>query len=90
LFAALDIANGSVLTQCKAQHRHQELLSFLRQIEANIPADLDVHLICDNYGRIAGGFQAFQQVEKTMAMLVGPSTIIDRSISKSRSVNLPR
>jgi putative transposase len=50
LFAALDIANGSVLTQCKAQHRHQEFLSFLRHIEANVPTDLDVHLICDNYG----------------------------------------
>jgi len=49
LFAALDIANGSVLTQCKAQHRHQEFLSFLRHIDANVPAELDVHLICDNY-----------------------------------------
>lgn len=49
LFAALDIANGSVLTQCKAQHRHQEFLSFLRHIEANVPTELDVHLICDNY-----------------------------------------
>ena len=38
LFAALDIANGSVLTQCKPQHRHQEFLSFLRHIEANVPA----------------------------------------------------
>ena len=49
LFAALDIANGAVLTQCKAKHRHQEFLSFLRHIEANVPQDLDVHLICDNY-----------------------------------------
>ncbi len=49
LFAALDIANGSVLTQCKPQHRHQEFLSFLRHIEANVPPALDVHLICDNY-----------------------------------------
>ena len=49
LFAALDIANGSVLTQCKQRHRHQEFLSFLRHIEASVPADLDVHLICDNY-----------------------------------------
>ncbi len=40
----------SALTQCKAQHRHQEFLSFLRHIEANVPKDLDVHLICDNYG----------------------------------------
>jgi len=49
LFAALNIANGSVLTQCKPQHRHQEYLSFLRHIEANIPSELDVHIICDNY-----------------------------------------
>jgi putative transposase len=50
LFAALDIANGSVLTQCKPHHRHQEFLSFLRYIEANVPAYLEIHLICDNYG----------------------------------------
>ncbi|MES0875266.1 IS630 family transposase [Sinimarinibacterium thermocellulolyticum] len=50
LFAALDVANGSVLTQCKPRHRHQEFLSSLRHIEANVPAHLDVHLICDNYG----------------------------------------
>lgn len=49
LFAALDVANGAVLTQCKAKHRHQEYLAFLRHIEANLPQDLDVHLICDNY-----------------------------------------
>ncbi len=50
LFAALDVANGSILTQCKRRHRHQEFLSFLRHIETNVPEDLDVHLICDNYG----------------------------------------
>lgn len=49
LFAALDVANGSVLTQRKARHRHQEFLSFLRHIEANVPEQLHVHLICDNY-----------------------------------------
>ncbi|HEV2037769.1 MAG TPA: IS630 family transposase [Candidatus Eremiobacteraceae bacterium] len=49
LFAALDIANGSVLTKCKPRHRHQEFLSFLRHIEASVPPALDVHLICDNY-----------------------------------------
>lgn len=37
LFAALDVANGSILTQCKQRHRHQEFLSFLRHIEANVP-----------------------------------------------------
>ena len=50
LFAALDIANGQVFTQCKPRHRHQEFLSFLRHIEANVPKDLAVHLIVDNYG----------------------------------------
>lgn len=49
LFAALDIATGSVLTQCKSRHRHEEFLQFLRHIDANVPADLDVHLIMDNY-----------------------------------------
>lgn len=49
LFAALEVANGQVLSQCKARHRHQEFLQFLRHIDANVPADLDVHLILDNY-----------------------------------------
>lgn len=49
LFAALDVANGSVITQCKPRHRHQEFLAFLRHVEASVPADLEVHLICDNY-----------------------------------------
>jgi len=50
LFAALDIANGQVFTQCKRRHRHQEFLSFLRHIDANVPKELDVHLVVDNYG----------------------------------------
>jgi len=49
LFAALNIANGTILAQCKQRHRHQEFLSFLRHIEANVPQRLEVHLICDNY-----------------------------------------
>jgi transposase len=49
LFAALDIANGTVLGQCKTRHRHQEFLSFLRHIERNVPENLEVHLVMDNY-----------------------------------------
>jgi transposase len=49
LFAALDVERGTVLTQCKPRHRHQEFLGFLRHIEANVPPGLDVHLILDNY-----------------------------------------
>ena len=49
LFAALDIETGRVLAQCKRRHRHQEFLQFLRHIEQNVPADLDIHLVADNY-----------------------------------------
>ena len=49
LFAALDIATGRVITQCKKRHRHQEFLTFLRHIDANVPEALDIHLIADNY-----------------------------------------
>jgi putative transposase len=38
-----------VIAQCKSRHRHQEFLSFLRQIEKSVPDELDVHLIVDNY-----------------------------------------
>ncbi len=48
LFAALDVARGAVITQCKARHRHEEFLQFLRHIDANVPPDLDVHIIMDN------------------------------------------
>ena len=43
-------ANGTVIGQCKARHRHQELLSFLNHLEKSVPAALDVHLVMDNYG----------------------------------------
>ena len=49
LFAALDVATGEVLAQCRKRHRHQEFLAFLRHIDANVPEHLDVHLIVDNY-----------------------------------------
>lgn len=49
LFAALDVAAGGVLAQPKKRHRHQELLQFLRHIDANVPPELDVHIIMDNY-----------------------------------------
>lgn len=49
LFAALDLATGEVITQCKKRHRHQEFLQFLNHIEANVPKALDIHLVVDNY-----------------------------------------
>jgi transposase len=49
LFAALDVQTGDVLAQCKPRHRHQEFLAFLKHIDTNVPAHLDIHLILDNY-----------------------------------------
>jgi len=49
LFAALNIVSGDVITSCKHRHRHQEYLSFLKQIDLNVPQKLAVHLVVDNY-----------------------------------------
>lgn len=49
LFAALNTLTGEVLGQCKQGHRHQEFLAFLKTVEKHTPAELDIHLIVDNY-----------------------------------------
>lgn len=49
LFAALNIATGKVIGQCKHRHRHQEFLQFLNHVDSSVPKDLDIHLIVDNY-----------------------------------------
>jgi len=48
LFAALDVATGSVIAECKPRHRHQEFLSFLRRIDQELPKDLELHLNVDH------------------------------------------
>ena len=50
LFAAMDVASGVTISSCYRRHRHQEFLRFLNEIEENLPAGLDVHLVMDNYG----------------------------------------
>jgi transposase len=50
LFAALDVKTGKVIGQIHRRHRSLEFRKFLDTIEANVPADLDVHVIMDNYG----------------------------------------
>ena len=50
LFAALDAKTGQVIGQNQQRHRSQEFRNFLDTIENNVPAQLDVHLIMDNYG----------------------------------------
>jgi transposase len=49
LFAALEMAEGKVIGTCMQRHRHQEWIKFLKLIDQQTPADLDLHLIVDNY-----------------------------------------
>ena len=50
LFAAFNIADGTVISAVHRRHRAVEFKKFLARIDAEVPADLDVHLVCDNYG----------------------------------------
>ena len=49
LFAALDTATGHVIGQCYRRHRSLEFRRFLKRVDEAVPADLDVHLVLDNY-----------------------------------------
>jgi transposase len=49
LFAALNVLEGTVIGQCMKRHRHQEFLRFMRRVDRDTPAELDVHCIVDNY-----------------------------------------
>jgi transposase/DNA-binding CsgD family transcriptional regulator len=48
LFAALEIATGTVTAACQPRHRHQEFLRFLKQVAKTYP-DRELHLVMDNY-----------------------------------------
>jgi transposase len=50
LFAALNVLTGKVIGECLPKHRNIEFLQFLRRIEGDVPKDLAIHLILDNYG----------------------------------------
>jgi transposase len=49
LFAAFNTADGTVISSLHRRHRSTEFKKFLAKIDQEVPADLDVHLICDNY-----------------------------------------
>jgi len=49
LFAAMNVADGTVIATTHRRHRAIEFRKFLARIDTEVPADLDVHLICDNY-----------------------------------------
>jgi transposase len=50
LFAAFNTADGTVISSVHRRHRTIEFKKFLTKLDAQVPADLDVHLVCDNYG----------------------------------------
>jgi len=50
LFAALEVAQGKVVGQCYARHRHQEFLKFLQRLDAEFPGEVKLHVVMDNYG----------------------------------------
>jgi len=50
LFAALSMLDGKVIGDCMPRHRHQEFIQFLKKIDNETPAGLDLQLIVDNYG----------------------------------------
>jgi transposase len=50
LFAAFDTADGTVISSLHRRHRAVEFKKFLAKIDSEVPDDLDVHLVCDNYG----------------------------------------
>jgi len=50
LFAAFNIADGTVISELHRKHRAAEFKKFLTTIDKTVPAELDVYLICDNYG----------------------------------------
>jgi transposase len=49
LFAAFNIADGTVISELHRKHRATEFRKFLITIDKTVPAELDVHLVCDNY-----------------------------------------
>jgi transposase len=48
LFAALNIATGEVLARCKSRHRAADVVAFLREIDARVKRELEVHVVLDN------------------------------------------
>src|SRR4029453_7489646 len=49
LFAALSYLDGRIISQAGGRHTHREWLAFLKLIDAETPAEVDLHLIVDNY-----------------------------------------
>lgn len=49
LFAALDVLTGTVIGQCLPRHRHEEFVAFLHTVDTQVPDELAIHMVLDNY-----------------------------------------
>src|SRR5437588_1717107 len=50
LFAAMNVLEGTIISECQPRHRHQEFLRFLDRIDQSVNPALEIHLVLDNYG----------------------------------------
>lgn len=50
LFAAMNVADGTVISSLHRRHRATEFKKFLTKVDDQVPDGLDIHLVCDNYG----------------------------------------
>src|SRR5262245_33985201 len=48
LFAALNVATGEVIARCKLQHRAQDFVAFLRELNEHVEPELEIHVVLDN------------------------------------------
>lgn len=48
LFAALNVATGEVIARCKLQHRAEDFVWFLRELDEHVEPDLEIHVVVDN------------------------------------------
>ena len=103
LFAALEVKTGHVLGQIRRRHRAIEFRAFLTALDVQVPADLDVHVIMDNYGThktaligvvariVTGPHDAHRQdPHRPMRYDTGrPRAVIRLRISQPRATSLP-
>jgi transposase len=48
LFAALEIATGTVITEIRSSHTSEDFVAFLNKVNRSVPKELDVHVVLDN------------------------------------------
>lgn len=48
LFAAMNVATGEVIYDTKSRHSAKEVLAFFKFIDAQVPCDLEIHVVLDN------------------------------------------